>query len=140
MCPAFLFYNSLKFKDETTNMTFIHHLQNLLTNIESTNLYILTISAFVALTLTFLILAVFTTKNKNAKSKSNDMSHQLPITITSHDIKAIAGEDIIATQLDLARAYIEMDKKQLAKKILDHVTQYGDETQQRAARELAEAL
>lgn len=55
------------------------------------------------------------------------------LIITSQDIKAIAGEDIMATQLDLAQAYIELDKKKLAKKILDHVVEHGNAFQQQEA-------
>jgi FimV-like protein len=56
-------------------------------------------------------------------------SAQTPITTTIRDeappskdnLTAITGDDIIGTQLDLARAYIETGKKQLAKKILHAV-------------------
>lgn len=114
-------------------MMFVHMMQNLLMNIESTNIYLLLISAFVALSLTLLILAIFTTKKADKISKE---AQPKPITITSQDIKAIAGDDVMTTQLDLARAYIEMDKKQLAKKILEHVIENGDMTHKREANAL----
>lgn len=60
--------------------------------------------------------------------------------ITSQDIKAIAGDDVMATQLDLARAYVEMGKKQLAKKILQHVVTNGDISQKEQAQRLIEAI
>lgn len=69
-------------------------------------------------------------------SSKPDTLKKSPIIITSQDIKAIAGDDIITTQLDLARAYIEIGKKKLAKKILGHVTQHGNSTQQQAAQSL----
>ena len=56
--------------------------------------------------------------------------------ITSHDIKAIAGDNEIATQLDLARAYLEIGKKTLAKQILEYVIQHGDADQQHQAQHL----
>lgn len=56
------------------------------------------------------------------------------ITITSSDINAIAGDDVLATQLDLARAYIETGRKQLAKKILEYVVEQGSSAQQDEAR------
>lgn len=59
---------------------------------------------------------------------------QTGITITSSDISAIAGEDVLATQLDLARAYIETGRKQLAKKILEYVVQQGSDAQRSEAR------
>ncbi|MCE3237989.1 MAG: hypothetical protein K0R24_970 [Gammaproteobacteria bacterium] len=62
------------------------------------------------------------------------------VVITSQDIKAIAGEDMMATQLDLARAYIEIGKVRLAKKILDHVAQHGNSGQQRVAHQLMTTL
>jgi len=64
----------------------------------------------------------------------------IPITITSQDIRAIAGDDVITTQLDLARAYIEIGKKKLAKKILDHVMEHGNVNQKLAAQQLMMAL
>lgn len=64
----------------------------------------------------------------------------VPLTVTSQDIKAIAGEDVLATQLDLARAYLEIGKESLAKKILKHVADHGDLSQQRNAQELLKKL
>lgn len=58
------------------------------------------------------------------------------IVITSRDIRAIAGDDVMVTQLDLARAYIELGKKKLAKQILDHVIKHGNPHQQQSARQL----
>lgn len=59
-----------------------------------------------------------------------------PITISSQDINAISGDDVMATQLDLARAYIETGRKLLAKKILTHVVKFGKMSQQREAQNL----
>lgn len=59
----------------------------------------------------------------------------LPLHSAS-DITAIAGDDIIATQLDLARAYIEINQKTLAETILDSVLQQGNVEQQEEARHL----
>lgn len=56
--------------------------------------------------------------------------------IADSDLDAIAGEDVMATQLDLARAYVETGKNQLAKQILDYVIKQGSATQQDEAREL----
>lgn len=61
-------------------------------------------------------------------------------SISSQDIKAIAGDDVMTTQLDLARAYIEMGKKQLAKKILQHVKDNGNSMQQDDAQQLMQNL
>jgi FimV-like protein len=50
------------------------------------------------------------------------------------DFSAIAGDDLIATQLDLARAYIETNNKPLAKKILNDVIHQGSRSQKQEAR------
>lgn len=73
-------------------------------------------------------------KDKKEWRKPN--ASQASITITSSDISAIAGDDVLATQLDLARAYIETGRKQLAKKILEHVALQGSDAQQNEARTL----
>jgi FimV-like protein len=52
------------------------------------------------------------------------------------DLSAIAGDDVLATQLDLARAYIETDKKAIAKKILDEVMRQGTLPQRKEAQHL----
>jgi FimV-like protein len=53
-----------------------------------------------------------------------------------HDLTLIAGEDVITTQLDLARAYIETGKNQLAKSILEYVVAQGNAVQQNEAQQL----
>jgi len=60
-------------------------------------------------------------------------SHQSGFT---NDLTAIAGDDIMATQLDLARAYIETDKKQSAKTILEYVVKQGNVAQREEAQQL----
>lgn len=59
------------------------------------------------------------------------------VPFVMNDMHAIAGDDVIATQLDLARAYIEAGKQALAKKILDQVMTQGSDSQQQEARQLA---
>jgi FimV-like protein len=53
-----------------------------------------------------------------------------------HHMNAIAGDDVITTQLDLARAYIETGRKQLAVQILDYVIEHGNPDQQQEAKQL----
>lgn len=55
-------------------------------------------------------------------------------TSDDSDLSAISGDDILSTQLDLARAYIETDKKQLAHVILLYVVEQGSAEQQEEAR------
>lgn len=52
------------------------------------------------------------------------------------DLAAIAGDDSLSTQLDLARAYIEAGKESLAKNILNTVISQGSTKEQSEAREL----
>lgn len=58
----------------------------------------------------------------------------------AHDFSAIAGDNVISTQLDLARAYIEMSQHALAKPILKEVIRAGDKQQKLQARELIKCL
>jgi FimV-like protein len=94
----------------------------------------------------FFLLMIFGSKNKKrleqikVKNENYAAAPRSNYTVTSQDIKAIAGDDIMTTQLDLARAYIEMDKKPLAKKILEHVIEHGEMIQKTAARELIKNL
>lgn len=57
-------------------------------------------------------------------------------SVSANDISAISGDDVISTQLDLARAYIETGKKQLAKNILEYVVARGNVSQQVEAQQL----
>ncbi|OGT38440.1 MAG: hypothetical protein A3F11_09940 [Gammaproteobacteria bacterium RIFCSPHIGHO2_12_FULL_37_14] len=85
----------------------------------------------------FIIVKIFRSPHQHTISQaSNQKIQHSKIQITSSDIRAIAGGDTIATQLDLARAYIEVGKKQLAKKMLDHIIQKGNGTQQQQAKNL----
>lgn len=52
------------------------------------------------------------------------------------DLTAIAGDDVMTTQLDLARAYIETGHKQLAEQILKYVLEQGNAAQQAQAQQL----
>lgn len=59
---------------------------------------------------------------------------------TQEDINTIAGEDVIATQLDLAKAYLEMDNKPSAKKMLKLIAKQGNNIQREEAKQLMKAL
>lgn len=52
------------------------------------------------------------------------------------DFTSISGDDVLATQLDLARAYIETGKKQQARRILNSVLTQGSAGQQQEAQQL----
>lgn len=56
------------------------------------------------------------------------------------DFTAIAGDSVVTTQLDLAKAYIEMGQKPLAKQILKQSYRKGSAAQKKAARQLLKAL
>jgi FimV-like protein len=56
--------------------------------------------------------------------------------VSVNDLESIAGDDCIATQLDLARAYIETGRLKSAKKILDLALKQGTDLQKREAQEL----
>lgn len=76
-------------------------------------------------------------KRDEAIQASFTHRHQpLPALQRTSDLSVIAGEDIVATQLDLARAYIEINQKPLAQTILESVLQQGNVAQQEEARHL----
>jgi len=52
------------------------------------------------------------------------------------DIFAIAGDDLITTQLDLARAFIESNNAQSAKEILKQIIKQGSPIQKQEAKQL----
>jgi FimV-like protein len=54
----------------------------------------------------------------------------------SSDFIAIAGDDLMATQLDLARAYIETGQNEFAKNILKEVISNGNISQRAEAKQL----
>jgi FimV-like protein len=56
------------------------------------------------------------------------------------DIDAIAGDDVISTQLDLAKAYIEMNQKKIAKEMLNAIIKMGSNHQKSEARLLIQTL
>lgn len=58
----------------------------------------------------------------------------------SFDVQAFAGEDPITTQLDLVRAYLEMDKKDAAKEVLQSVIRHGSPSQKDEATRLIAQL
>jgi FimV-like protein len=90
-------------------------------------------------TLAIFILGLYLIFRPQRRSTSRHVASVKPqtkIVVTSHDISAIAGDDVIATQLDLARAYIETGRHLLAKKILEYVRDHGSISQQQEAQRL----
>lgn len=60
--------------------------------------------------------------------------------LSAEDVSAIAGDDAVATQLDLARAYIESGKAQLAKNILEFIAEQGSSVQQQEVKRLLRTI
>ncbi|MES2218545.1 MAG: FimV/HubP family polar landmark protein [Pseudomonadota bacterium] len=56
------------------------------------------------------------------------------------DFQAIAGDDVNATQLDLAKAYLEMGQKTQAKTILRQTVKQGSKPHKNRARQLLKSL
>lgn len=78
---------------------------------------------------------IFSLKNYQEKNKLWQEPH-----FNFNDLGAIAGDDVLSTQLDLARAYIESDKKLLAKNILQYVVQQGTNNQRSEAEQLLNSI
>ena len=72
-----------------------------------------------------------------SSTNSPQTKPKLPL---NKDLDAIAGDDIMATQLDLAKAYIEMNQKKSAKKMLKSVAKQGTKVQQAEAHRLIKSL
>ena len=66
-------------------------------------------------------------------------NNSLVATPNVEDISAIAGDEIVDTQLDLARAYIESGMSELAKPILLDILKNGQGVSKQAARQLLES-
>lgn len=109
--------------------------------------YLITMLAILAGSIVLFITGltfIFRLNRKNKKETVKVLKKESPektlpnklLTITSQDISAISGDDMMATQLDLARAYIETGKVRLAKKILNHVLEKGTVAQQQEAHSL----
>lgn len=95
-------------------------------------------SSCIAIVMVLLMILFVLRWQRSSEDKTVDVkpANNASYFINKEDIQAIAGDDEIATQLDLARAYIEMDQKALAKDILQHVAQHGNVLQQQVAKKL----
>lgn len=92
--------------------------------------------------LMFLTGLYFILKTKPVNKQSKKLSIQVvpEKSVSNKDLSAIAGDDVITTQLDLARAYIETGALKLAKTILDSAIEQGNNLQQNEARMLLTIL
>jgi FimV-like protein len=70
---------------------------------------------------------------------ARDRPHQSVAFAAHTDINTIAGGDTASTQLDLARAYIEMGQTKMAKNILNAVVKTGNSQQKKAALRLMQS-
>jgi FimV-like protein len=75
-------------------------------------------------------------KSSSSMSSMSSLSLSTDIHFGAQDLVAIAGDDLMATQLDLARAYIESGNNKQAKTLLNNVISQGSATQQQEANHL----
>lgn len=106
---------------------------------------ILLIGAAISLLVFLMLLWVFSSSKRSLEQQKAvaiqvSTSRQKSFTISSKDIETIAGDDVLTTQLDLARAYIETGRKNLARNILNNVMQHGTSEQKLEARRLLESF
>jgi FimV-like protein len=97
------------------------------------------ILVFLAVFLSLMLLLTLARSRRKQLSLA-DQANAGTHTLTNKDFESMAGDDVVTTQLDLARAYIEMGKKHLAKSILFNVTKQGKADQQQEARQLLNSL
>lgn len=86
------------------------------------------------------LLALIRSRSKQLQKIDAETFHENTNQLSKTDMEMLAGEDVITTQLDLARAYIEMGKNKLAKSLLLHVSKQGKPKQKIEARELINSL
>lgn len=88
---------------------------------------------------------IFSSKRKEKKQPPvltlvKESVHFLPrsdkTAITSSDLQAIAGDDVVDTQLDLARAYLETGRHELAQKLLQSILTTGSAADRQEAQRL----
>jgi FimV-like protein len=130
------------------NMSFQYQvqqtIQTLMTNINALVPYIKHYQPLITssgiLLVTLLLLKIIRRKQQQSATLAANTTYQPKQTLSSKDIEMVAGDDVVTTQLDLARAYMEMGKKNLAKSILYHVSKQGQPDQQQEARRLISTL
>lgn len=86
------------------------------------------------------LLGIYFILRQNFNGTTDASSQRSQGTLENVDVNAIAGDDLIATQLDLAKAFIESGKEQFARKILQNIIEDGSDQQQRQARTLLTQL
>lgn len=97
--------------------------------------------SLVGLFLVVLFLMKLTKSNKKIEQNDIPVRSAKPTQLMANlHVHSIAGDDVMTTQLDLARAYIEMGENALAKQILEQVIQDGDLGQQQQAQRLMSGL
>lgn len=105
---------------------------------------ILTVASSAFILLAFGLYLIFKPAKKKMNAPMLAIKPQLvntSQTVAMHqDFDAIAGDDVVATQLDLAKAYIESDRFQAAKKILQDVLKQGSAAQQKEAKHLLSSV
>jgi len=68
--------------------------------------------------------------------KKNPPAKKIKNNLVINDFSAISGDDVVATQLDLARAYLETGKISQAAEILNGVSKQGNAAQRAEAQQL----
>ncbi|MFH1333845.1 MAG: FimV/HubP family polar landmark protein [Pseudomonadota bacterium] len=73
------------------------------------------------------------------EEETETVSEEEPASDSS-DYQYLSGEDVIASKLDLAHAYIDMGDKNRVKRLLESVIREGNETQKKEAQSLLKKL
>lgn len=100
----------------------------------STLIYLQNHSAvrYVLLGLVFLLIGMLLSPFWSKSSKTGEFSYK--------DLPNIAGDDVLATQLDLVKAYIEMGQKNLAKSLLKQAIKTSRAPQKKDLKYLLKTL
>ncbi|MAZ77614.1 MAG: hypothetical protein CMF39_02945 [Legionellaceae bacterium] len=79
---------------------------------------------------------VETSNNFKPLRATNEVQSNKSERLRSANVSALAGDDVLATKLDLARVYLDIDSIGDAKKLLRDVLAKGNESQRDAANAL----
>lgn len=105
---------------------------------------ILLVGVFISLLIFFVFFLLFSNTRRSLEKQKAvaiqvSSDHRKSFSISSKDIETIAGDDVFTTQLNLARAYIETGRKNLAINILNNVILQGAPDQKFEAKRLIES-
>lgn len=121
---------------------FTTNLEVVMAHLKQYRAILVPISILIAMLLLLKVVRIKRKENEAPPFKGRRSKSEEPplYAFTSKDLSFVAGDDLMTTQLDLARAYVEMEKKNEAQAILNNVMKNGNPAQQEQAKQLMSRL